>query len=62
MINFRWPSDKDIQELDQAKPLRLIQVKSKGVERSELTGMQLIFASGIESTFVDAKHPYVKET
>lgn len=61
-INFKWPSEKDLIEHDFETAPRLLKVKSKGVERSELTGLQMIFEKGIESTFVDAKHPYVKDT
>ena len=62
LINFKWPSDKDLVEHDFETPPKLIKVRSKGVERSELTGIQMIFSNGIESAFIDAKHPYVKDT
>lgn len=62
MINFKWPTEKELSELDLDQPPALVAVNSKGVERSELTGIQLIFANDVKSSFIDAKHPYVKET
>ena len=60
-INYRWPNEKELVELDLHEPLTLTAVNSKGVERSELTGIQLEFLNGLKSRFIDAKHPYVKD-
>ena len=38
-INFRWPTDQDLIKHDLETPPQLIAVNSKGVERSELTGI-----------------------
>lgn len=38
-VNFKWPEQKDLTEFDMDAPPKLLKVNSKGVERSELTGI-----------------------
>ena len=53
-INFRWPTEGDLKELDQNEPLKLKTVHTRGHNPDFLTSIQFIFTNGVESPVFDS--------
>ena len=53
-IDFIWPTEKDLQKMKL--PLKLKEIRTRGVTNSCLTGIQLVFHNGIESPVFDTQH------
>ena len=52
---FRWPTLEDLKALNLKEPLKLTEIRVKGVD-STLTAIQLVFKNGVESPLFDSKH------
>ena len=50
-----WPSISELEELNLSEPLRLKEVRTKGVLNYELTAIQLVFNNGVETPWMDSK-------
>jgi len=37
--NFRWPKKEDVESLGLEEPLRLVQIRTKGIKNSSLTAI-----------------------
>ena len=56
-INFRWPSEADLANLNLTEPPKLVQIRTKGVQNCPMTAIQLVFADGLVSPLFDTNHP-----
>ena len=52
-VNFRWPKLEDLQALKL--PLKLKEIRAKGLVNSAMTAIQLVFEGGVESPLFDGK-------
>jgi len=50
---FRWPTENIMNNLKLLVPLELKEIRTKGVEKYALTGIQLVFTSGMMTPFFD---------
>ena len=55
--NFRWPTRDKLKKLNLNGPLKLEEIRTKGVNGNFMTAIQLVFEGGIESPMFDTNHP-----
>ena len=54
---FRWPTEKDLDDLGLTEPPKLKEIRTKGGEFNSawsMSGFQMIYEGGIESVIMDA--------
>ena len=50
-VNFRWPTQSDIDKLGLNEPLKLKEIRTK-VQKQTLRAIQFVFQNGIESPLI----------